>query len=329
MRQSETSSTYNRFFLAELTRLGPNQAPTAWSLDDARAYCRMWARKQYENFHVVSFLIPRQFRQDFFNIYAYCRWADNLADEVAEPDESRALLDWWEAQLRLCYSGSPAHPVLLALQNTIQSRQLDIRPFLDLLTAFRQDQLVHRYRDDQELLNYCRFSANPVGRILLSLADSDTHDNLHLSDQICTGLQLANFCQDISRDAERGRIYVPKQRWDAHSVDESSLLARTVSPAARAMLAEWVESVRGYLKRGWPLVDQVPGWLACDVDLFVRGGLGILQCIERSEFDVWTRRPTVSKPHKFQLLLRALAGRVLPRVFLRPARVGSSPEDRS
>ena len=281
-------------FARELARYGPNQVgatPVAESL----AYCSRWAKLHYENFVVASILLPRKFRQDFHNIYAYCRWSDNLADEIPDPQESLLLLDWWQAELNECFQGSPCHPIMVALQQTVAKYRLSQEPFDDLLNAFRQDQQIYRYSDDARLLDYCRRSANPVGRLLLQLADSATAQNIDFSDRICTGLQLANFCQDIARDAELGRIYVPQSRWLAHGVDETMILASQPTEQLRSMLAEWVEHAQAELTAGRPLVARVPRWLSTDLELFIGGGLAILQAIAGCDFDVWTRRPQVSK----------------------------------
>ncbi len=345
MRQMENSSTRDPFFLRELSRLGPHDSavppartppvpagdptePSAaldatsgspthgsqWTLTRAQAYTRMWARHQYENFTVVSFLIPRRIRQDFYNVYSFCRWSDNLADEVEDRQASQRLMDQWHAQLELCAGGQPTHPVMVALQDTITSHQLALQPFFDLLTAFRQDQRVQRYATDESLLEYCRYSANPVGRILLSLACSDsphhgdkiTEEMGWLSNQICTGLQLTNFCQDMARDAHIGRIYAPQSLWERHGVLEEQILQARATPQLRALLAEWVATSRGYLERGLPLVELVPSWLATDVELFARGGLAVLKRIESQQYDVWRQRPTLSKTGKLKLLVQAL-----------------------
>lgn len=298
------------FFLRELERLGPDNPPQAWELSAAEAYCKTWASQQYENFSVVSFLLPRRLRQDFYNIYSYCRWSDNLADEVESTEKSLQLLDWWSAQLQLCYSGRPAHPVMVALQNTVQQYNIPQQPFQDLLSAFRQDQQIRRYDDEASLLDYCQRSANPVGRILLYLAEDPEllqEENLSLSDLICTGLQLANFCQDMARDAAIDRIYLPRSRWENAS-EQDFLSARPTAELCR-ILEKWVQCTREYFVEGSALIERVPRWLAVDIELFVSGGLEILRQIEHAKFDVWTQRPVVSKLSKFKLLLRALTRR--------------------
>ncbi len=318
LQTADNTTADHQFFLQELARLGPDQPPSAWSLEAAEAYCRRWAKQQYENFTVVSFVLPRRLRQDFYNVYSYCRWSDNLADEVAAPDESLRLLAWWQQQLSLCYGGRPSHPVMLALQRTIQRHALPRQPLTDLLSAFRQDQTQTRYQDDSQLLDYCRRSANPVGRIVLRLADADNEETTPLSDHICTGLQLANFCQDMARDTAIGRIYAPRSRWQKHGVTEAMLLANRSTVQLQAMLGDWVTTARSHFYAGWPLVDRVPRWLATDVDLFARGGLAILEKIEDARCDVWTQRPSVSKVKKLQLLGRSLLGRFLGRRIMGP-----------
>ena len=178
-------------------------------------------RRHYENFTVASRLLPRRLRQHVCNIYAYCRWADDLADEIGDPQRSLALLDWWETQLRDCYDGRAAHPVFIALSETIRKFDIPAEPFLDLLVAFRQDQRVTRYETIDQVLEYCRCSANPVGRLVLYLGRCHTPERARLSDSICTGLQLANFCQDVARDWDRGRIYLPQADCRRFGYDEA------------------------------------------------------------------------------------------------------------
>lgn len=308
---AESTTGRPSFFQAELQRLGPDQPPSAWSQSDAELYCRRFARQSYENFSVVSWLLPNRLRQDFFNVYCFCRWSDNLADEVDDPARSLQLLNWWQQQLALCFFSRPSHPVMLALQGTVQRHRLSIEPFQDLLSAFRQDQTVLRYDTDVQLLDYCTRSANPVGRILLRMADADDAHNIQLSDFICTGLQLANFCQDMSRDAQAGRIYAPRALWLQHDVHEEDILQRLPTQQLANMLKAWVAQTRDYFHRGLPLVNQVPRWFAVDVDLFARGGMAVLDAIERQAFDVWTQRPVISKWHKARLLMGSMYGRII------------------
>ncbi len=309
MLQSDPNShSKSLVFARELARFGPHPHSSV-PVQDALQYCRRWAKGQYENFTVVSWMLPRSLRQDFCNIYAYCRWSDNLADEVADKTESRMLLDWWGEQLQSCYTGAPVHPIMIALQLTIRKHDLPMEPLANLLSAFRQDCALNRYEDEGELLDYCRRSANPVGRILLHMAQVTDGLALELSDRICTALQLANFCQDVARDAALGRIYAPRSLWLPHGVTEELLLNQRSTPELQSMLRSWVNLAGNQFVAGWPLVHMVPGWLRTDVDLFVRGGLQILRQIDAAGYDVWTQRPTVSKWTKGKLLASSLLGR--------------------
>lgn len=306
MREFNLSTTSKRVVLAgELGKYGPDQTYRV-SLQQAQSYCSRWAATHPENFIIASMLLPRSLKQDFHNIYAYCRWSDDLADETGDPQQALKLLEWWQRELEQCLRSPPRHPILLALRQTIQRHDLDLAPFLQLLSAFRQDQQILRYTDDAQLLDYCRRSANPVGHILLQLARAVTPTNLALSDAICTGLQLANFCQDISHDAGRGRIYLPQSAWQKYGVDEAMLLRRQVTPELRHALSQWVDSARRSLHQGWPLVRLVPAWLRTDIDLFVRGGLAVLQTIEMQQFDVWTKRPRLTKMTQAKLMVTSL-----------------------
>ena len=305
VQNAMTSNAAQAIFLADLAKWGPDKPPSACDLPFALKHCRVIARSHYENFTVVSCFLPRALRQDFYNFYAYCRWSDDIADEVEE-HRRLPLLNWWHQQLSLCYSGRPAHPVMLALQQTIQRHQIPVEPLEDLLSAFRQDQSTLRYSNDTELFDYCRRSANPVGRVILKFAKADSESNVNFSDSICTGLQLANFCQDLSRDASNNRIYAPANLWAKHGVSEAMILDTKYTPQLQAMLVDWVHTAREFFSRGCQLVDCVPKWLAVDVDLFIRGGLGLLNAIEAQHFDVWTSRPTLLKFAKFRFLCQSL-----------------------
>src|SRR6202035_4135189 len=175
----------------------------------AQQYTRWLATHHYENFNVVSWLLPRRLHQHFYNLYGYCRWADDLGDEISDPVEALALLNEWDQELRDCYAGKPSHPVFIALRKTISALNIPIEPFSDLLIAFRQDQTVRRYTTWNNVFYYCRYSANPVGHLVLCLCGYLDADPQRLSDATCTALQLANFWQDVSRDLEKGRIYIP------------------------------------------------------------------------------------------------------------------------
>lgn len=293
-------------FAADLERYGPNAPPPAKPISRfrSRRYCRRLARRHYENFTVGSYLLPRGLRQHVYNIYAYCRWADDLADEIADPRQSLALLQWWEQQLRACYAGAAEHPVFVALRETIAQHTIPIEPLVDLLVAFRQDQRVARYETAEQLLEYCRYSANPVGRLMLCLGGCFDVHRAPLSDAVCTGLQLANFWQDVARDWRRGRIYIPLAERLRFKVDESEFAAGRASDAFRQLMAHQVQEAEGWLKRGSALIPLVSEWMQLPVALFVQGGLAILAAIRRQEYDVWSHRPTVGRWEKLRLTAR-------------------------
>jgi squalene synthase HpnC len=262
------------------------------------------AEGHYENFTVASRLLPRLLRQHVCNVYAYCRWADDLADEIGDSGRSLMLLDWWEGQLRECYAGRAVHPVFVALGETIREFGIPCEPFCDLLAAFRQDQRVTRYETFEDLLGYCRCSADPVGRLVLYLGRCHTPERVQLSDRICTGLQLANFWQDVARDWAKGRIYLPLADCRRFGYDEAAFARREVNDAFRHLLAFEVERADGFLRGGLPLASDMARGLRLPVALFAHGGLVTLEAIRRQNYDVWTRRPTVSKLDKLRLLVR-------------------------
>lgn len=277
----------------------------------ARDYCERLARSHYENFSVASWFLPVRLRQHFFNVYAYCRISDDLADEVGDPAESLRLLDLWEAELNQCYSGTPRHPVFVALQETVQKFDIPRETFANLLTAFRQDQTVLRYRTFDDLLGYCQYSANPVGRLVLYLCGYRDAERQRYSDYTCTALQLANFWQDVVPDFGKGRIYLPVEDMERFGVRESVIESRQATPAFANLMQFEVKRAREWFDKGLPLVASVDRELALDLELFTRGGQEILRAIERQGFHVLRRRPAISKPRKLALLLRAVAGKII------------------
>jgi squalene synthase HpnC len=287
------------------------------SLDEARAYCRRLAESHYENFHVASLFLPGALRPHFYAIYAYCRIADDLGDEVGNTAQSLALLDQWGRELDACYAGSARHPVFVALAETIRARGIPKEPFSDLLTAFRQDQVVTRYASMQELLGYCRYSAAPVGRLVLYACGEADADRFLLSDATCNALQLANFWQDVRRDYAKGRIYLPKDAMERFGVGEDTIAGGAATPQFRALVRHEVDFARSLFDEGRALIGMVHRDLALDLELFSLGGMEILRAIERLDYDVLSVRPSLSKGAKLRLALRAAGGRLLP--FLRPA----------
>ncbi|HEY6905240.1 MAG TPA: squalene synthase HpnC [Candidatus Acidoferrales bacterium] len=295
-------------------------------MQQAQRYTRWLARHHYENFGVVSWLLPRHLHQHFYNVYAYCRWSDDLGDEV--PDRSRALqlLDAWENELRLIYQpgGSPPHPVLIALRETVRAKDIPIQPFADLLRAFRQDQTVHRYATWESVLDYCVYSANPVGRLVLYLCGYRDGERQRLSDYTCTALQLANFWQDVSRDLGKGRIYVPLNMLAAHNLTEVDIIERRFDERYVALMKELIARTCGLFLGGLPLVEMVDGALRTDIELFSRGGLAVLDAIETAGYNTLENRPALTKATKLRLLAKALGSRILARTTAKDAATSSS-----
>src|SRR6202142_3557524 len=228
-----------------------NLPPESCSVEEAERYTRWLATHHYENFSVVSWLLPRKLHQHFYNVYSYCRWADDLGDEVSDPTRALQLLNAWEDELCLVYreDRSPSHPVLIALRETVREKDIPIEPFRNLLRAFRQDQQVHRYRTWEDVMDYCIYSANPVGRLVLYLCDYRDAARQQLSDYTCTALQLANFWQDVSRDLDKGRIYIPGDALHAHGLTEVDIVGRRFS-------ARYVELMKHLIARTRELFAQ-------------------------------------------------------------------------
>ncbi len=278
-----------------------------YTLAEAREYTRWLATHHYENFHVVSFLLPKRLHQDFYNVYSYCRWADDLGDETGDRAESLRLLEWWRAELDEMYAGRATHPVFVALEPTVTKYSIPRQPFADLIEAFVQDQTVTRYADWAELFGYCRNSANPVGRLILYLCGYSDPQRQGLSDATCTALQLANFWQDVTVDLLKDRIYIPLDVMKRHGYTVEELFARDFTPAFREVMREIVEKARELFVVGLPLIRMVDRRLALDLDLFSRGGLRVLEKIEQQGYDVLKARPAISKAERVRLLLSSLA----------------------
>lgn len=280
------------------------------SLAQAERYCRRLARRHYENFLVATAFLPRRLRQPFFNVYAFCRTADDLADESPSPELARQRLDCFQELLDEAYLGRPRGEIFVALANTAAQFDLPQAPLNRLLVAFQQDQIQTRYESRDELLGYCHHSADPVGEILLRLCGCYSTDTLPLSNHICTGLQLVNFCQDVQRDFAIGRVYLPQATLRRFAVSEEDLQSPTAAPHLRHAIQAETEVAEAYLQRGAPLVELVPKWFARDVWLAIHGGLAVAQAIRKQQFDVLARRPVVSKTAQCRLLLDAWLGRL-------------------
>ncbi|MBX6361624.1 MAG: squalene synthase HpnC [Acidobacterium ailaaui] len=288
----------------------PERTPT---LEEARMYCQRLAESHYENFHVASWFLPRRLRPHFHSIYAYCRISDDLGDEVGNSQQSLALLDLWQQELDACYRGEARHPVFVALAETIRACNIPKDPFADLLVAFRQDQTITRFRTMEDVLGYCRYSANPVGHLVLYVCGYRDAERFRLSDYTCSALQLANFWQDVIVDYGKGRIYLPQADMERFGVEEAVIADRNFTPQFRELMRYEVQYARQMFERGLPLIQMVDHELALDLDLFSRGGLEILHAIEQQDYNVLRARPVISKTRKAALLLRALSSKFLRR----------------
>jgi squalene synthase HpnC len=284
----------------------PEQLQRKWTMAESLAYTQWLATRHYENFHVVSFLLPKRLHQDFYNVYSFCRWADDLGDEIGDTAESLRLLAWWRGELHAMFAGQTSHPVFVALRGTVERHQLPIEPFDDLITAFEQDQRVTRYRNFEELFAYCRYSANPVGRLVLGLCGYRDAARQQLSDATCTALQLANFWQDVNVDWAKDRVYLPLDLLARHGSSVGAIAERRFDDKFRAAMKEAVGVARELFLKGLPLVDQVDRRLAIDLDLFSRGGMKVLDKIQRLDYNVLAARPAISKVERVGLLLGAI-----------------------
>ncbi|MDE3202401.1 MAG: squalene synthase HpnC [Acidobacteriota bacterium] len=295
----------------------PEKTPT---LDEARAWCRHLSETHYENFHVASWFLPKALRPHFHSIYAYCRVSDDLGDEVGNTAQSLALLEMWDRELDACYAGEARHPVFVALAETIRACNIPKDPFANLLKAFRQDQVVTRYANMAEVLDYCTNSANPVGRLVLYACGFADEERFKLSDATCSALQLANFWQDVRVDWKKDRVYLPQDDMQRFGVTDETIQKGIATPEFRSLMKYEVDFARDLFHQGLPLIGMVSRELAIDLDLFSRGGLEILRAIEQQDYDVLSARPAISKRTKLSLALRAVSGKAFP--FLR---LGAGP----
>jgi squalene synthase HpnC len=274
----------------------------------ARRLTRRIALQHYENFTVVSLALPRHLRQDFYNIYAFCRHADDLADEIENSADSLAKLAELKRDVHAMYAGALRHPVLIALSDTQQKYDIPIDPFLKLIDAFEQDRRVSRYETFADLRDYCRRSADPVGHLVLYLSGYRDPRRQSLADYTCTALQLTNFWQDVVSDLGRGRIYIPLEDLARFGVSEQDLLDRLATPAFVALMRFQVSRTREWFARGDALLPLVDRRLRLDLSLYGTGGRAILDRIEAVGYNVVSRRPTLSRLAKLGLFARALLG---------------------
>jgi len=296
----------------------PEIVADAKSIAAAYDACTQLARTHYENFPVGK-LVPREMQPHVHAVYAFARYADDLADEgyagsakaqgardAMTPEQRTTALNDWERQL-LAPGGTPGlHFIFVALHETIRELNLPLGLFTDLLSAFKQDVVKRRYANFPEVLDYCRRSANPVGRLVL-LLHGKREEELHLlADHICTGLQLANFWQDVGVDLEKDRIYLPEDDRKAHGVTEEALFAHRADDAYRKLIAFQVARTQGIFDQGAPLVKQLRGKLRLEIRLTWLGGTEILRKIEALQFDTLNHRPKIGKADMARLFLKAL-----------------------
>lgn len=297
-------------------------------ISEAQNYTRWLATHHYENFRVVSWLLPSRLHQHFYNIYSYCRWSDDLGDEVPDAKRAIQLLDEWDAELQRAYNCEPKHPVLIAVAETARACDIPIEPFRDLLIAFRQDQIVHRYKTWDGLIEYCCHSANPVGRLVLYLMGYRDAERQALSDVTCTALQLANFWQDVARDLEKGRIYIPLGIAAEYGVKEQDIVEKKFDERFASLMKDLVSRTRALFLAGSTLANRVSAEFRVDIELFTRGGCAVLDAIEAIRYDTLHNRPAISRRTQAQLLGLAMISRV-GAIFHRPTDGGSKPEEAS
>ncbi|HEY4382263.1 MAG TPA: squalene synthase HpnC [Acidobacteriaceae bacterium] len=282
------------------------------TLDEARAWCHDLATNHYENFHVATFFLPKRVRPHFESVYAFCRVSDDLGDEVADTSTALRLLHTWGLMLDQCYDAPELsrHPVFVALRPTIEACDLPRSLFHDLLRAFIQDQIKTHYETWDEAVDYSRYSANPVGRLVLMICGYRDERRALLSDKICTGLQLANFWQDCVRDSEIPRRYIPAEYMRRFGVAEGQIEGRVFTPEFAAMMHSLVDRTRDLLLQGAPISNTVDDELRVTLDLFRKGGEAILDGIAAQNYDVLRGRPVVTRRRKFLLLVGALLGKL-------------------
>ena len=281
------------------------------SVREAYRECERYARRHSENFSVVTFLLPRALRRHFFAVYAFCRFTDDLGDE-AEGDRL-AMLDAWELELREAVAGQPRRPLFVALARTIEECEIPLDPFVRLIEANRIDQRVSRFETYEDLLGYCTYSATPVGQMVLAVLGHHDAERIALSDEVCIGLQVANFWQDVSVDIRKGRVYLPQEDLRSFGCDDAQIAEARFDERFRELMRYEVERARSHFAAGQPLEDLVSRSVRADIRLFRLGGEAILDAIEAAGYDTLTARPRVTGATKTRLLLvhgaRALLGR--------------------
>ncbi len=282
--------------------------------ESAQAFTRHLAHTHYENFSVVTVLVPKHLRQDFCNVYAFCRIADDLGDELGDRDASCYWLARFADQARACYRGEASNNIFIALSETIRRHDIPIQPFLDLIDAFEQDQRITRYDTFEQVIDYCRRSADPVGRLVLYLCEYSDPQRQRLSDKICTALQLANFWQDVRRDIDdRGRIYLPRKTMEQFGVTEQQIREHRCDDNYRRAIELEVDRTERLFDEGEALLPLLRSEVRGQIGLFAKGGRAVLEAIRRQGYDTLTTRPALSKWQKGRLLLSVMLGRLALR----------------
>ncbi|HEY5380671.1 MAG TPA: squalene synthase HpnC [Acidobacteriaceae bacterium] len=305
--QSISSDSWDELEGAPEEYLTPAIRP---SLEHAEAWCKRLATSHYENFHVATFFLPKRLRPHFYSVYAFCRTSDDLGDEVADTATATRLLAEWRTMLQECFERpeQSRHPVYVALQPTIAACELPRQPFDDLISAFEQDQVYARHESLATLEEYSRYSANPVGRLVLLVSGYRSEELMQLSDEICTGLQMANFYQDVVTDwKDRGRRYLPADAMRRFGVTDEQIAELRFDTNFRAMMEFLVGDARARLTRGERIAKLVERDLAATLSLFAKGGHAILNAIAAQDYDTLRSRPVVTKAVKGRLLVSALA----------------------
>lgn len=278
-----------------------------WTVPDSFAFCERLAQSHYENFPVASLLLPRNRRKYVAAIYAFARIADDFADEpgytLAERLDS---LNKWQDHLASCYAGPVRHPVFVALGETARRFEIPQALFERLLSAFRQDIATNRYKAFDDVRDYCRHSADPVGRIVLLLFNYRDERLMEMSDAVCTALQLTNFWQDLSRDFSRGRLYIPQNDLDQFGCTENDFLTRKCTTRFQHLMEFEVNRTETFFQEGKPLLQAVSRDLRMELALTWRGGMAILQKIREQRYDVFTHRPVLTAGEKLRLLFGSI-----------------------
>jgi len=277
-------------------------------VEGAYRFCQDLANRHYENFPVASRLMPKHLRKHVAALYGFARIADDFADEPEYEGVRKERLLSWRRQLNEIGSKPPSHPVFLALGATFKELDLPKQPFDDLLSAFLQDTEKARYATYDEVLDYCRRSANPIGRIVLMIHGYRDEERLRYSDAICTGLQLANFWQDVSVDLKKDRIYIPEEDFKAHGYSEADLRMGVYNERFKNLMKFEVCRARALFDQGRPLASKLSWPLSFEIRLSWFGGRQILKMIHRLDFDVIRTRPALKKRDWIPLAARALVG---------------------